>query len=118
MIMLYVTPAFTWLFTFMPRTSFPGLHARACRQAAAKRVGHYVTPVTPQNRLSSASQSPHKRCALAPYGVATLATDTTAGLWEVPHGVAGCTTPSAQDGATRPGAVHAVYAPDHEMGQA
>src|SRR5713101_5822927 len=92
--MLYVTPAFTWLFTFMPRTSFPGLDARACRQAAAKRVGHYVTLATPQNRLSPASPSSHKRCALAPASAATLATDTAAGLWEVPHGVAGCTTSS------------------------
>src|SRR5437870_3006058 len=26
-----LAPAFTWLFTFMPRTSLPGLDARACR---------------------------------------------------------------------------------------
>src|SRR5262249_31018647 len=36
MLMLYVTPAFTWLFTFIPRTSFMELDARACRQAATK----------------------------------------------------------------------------------
>ena len=108
--MVYVTPTFRWLFTFMPRTSLLGLDARACRQAAAKRLGYYVTLATPQNRLSPASPSSNKRCAMDPYGAATLATDTAAVLREVPHRVAGCTassrgvTTSAQDDAARPGA--------------
>jgi len=48
----------------MPRTSLPGLDARACRQAAAKRVGHDSTPATPQNRLSPASPSSYRRPTL------------------------------------------------------
>ena len=102
MLMLYVTPAFTWLFTFMPRTSFPGLDARACRQAAAKRVGHDNTLATPQNRLSPASPSPHKRCVMEPYGAATLATDTAAVLWEVPHCLMGSLGAQRPPGASQP----------------
>lgn len=102
MLMLYVTPAFTWLFTFMPRTSFPGLDARACRQAAAKRVDHDRIPTTPQNRLSPASPSPHKRCGMEPYDAATLATDTVAALWEVPHCPMGLLGARCAPGASQP----------------